>query len=106
MAKLIWNESGDLWKRIDSPTTFITGANLRKQPAEEKKPSVGWNNRVCENCGRPYTQPPPWSSFPDVENHPLWAEWQLTSYCNKGLCFGVQPSGECKPRIVETEPKK
>jgi len=109
MGRLIWNESGGLAGKISSKTSLVTGANLKKKPVEEKKPaeeekpSVGWNNRVCKNCGRPYTQPPPWSSFPNSDKHPLWSEYLLTAYCRKGLCNGVQPSGECKPQIVKTE---
>ena len=83
--------------------TVMTMAEVGPFTEEDNKPSVGWNNRVCENCGRPYTQPPPWSSLPNPEEHPLWPEWILTSYCNKGLCNGVQPRGECKPRLVKTE---
>jgi hypothetical protein len=109
MAKHIWNGFGSLYGKISPNPSFITGANLKKKPVEEKKPaeeekpSVGWNNRVCKNCGRPYTQPPPSYSFLNVEEHPLWPGFQLTLYCNKGLCNGVQPSGECKPHIVKTE---
>jgi len=36
MGKLIWNESGDLWKRIDSQVSFITGANLKKKDPDKK----------------------------------------------------------------------
>lgn len=92
-------------------TPDIMEVAKRPRPAisekeREKASQKGWNNRFCENCGRPYTQKPHWSSFPNVEEDPLWPEWILTAYCKKGLCNGVQPTGECKPRIVETEPKK
>ena len=41
MGKLIWNEYGSLAEKINSPISFITGANLKKKPPEkkpEKKP--------------------------------------------------------------------
>ena len=42
MGKLIWNESRDLAEAINSPVSFITGANLKKKPPKkkpDKKPS-------------------------------------------------------------------
>jgi len=50
-------------------------------------------DRACKVCGRPYSEPPPWSSLPDVENHPRWPGWRLTMYCDKGLCRGAPPGG-------------
>jgi hypothetical protein len=41
MGKLIWNEYGSLYEKLDSPTSFLTGANLRKKDPKkkpEKKP--------------------------------------------------------------------
>jgi hypothetical protein len=41
MAKLIWNESRNLAEGISSPTSLLTGANLRKKDPKkepEKKP--------------------------------------------------------------------
>jgi hypothetical protein len=39
MGKLIWNKSG-LAEKINSPVSFITGANLKKKPQKksERKP--------------------------------------------------------------------
>ena len=98
MGKVIWIVSRDTEEEVNPPTPQIADATLK-----EKGARLGWNNRFCESCGRPYTRPPPWSSFPDVKNHPDYPEYKLTMYCNKGLCNGVQPSGECKPRAVKTE---
>jgi hypothetical protein len=103
MSNVIRLFAPDIAEGLHPPKSSIPSFN-RKKAAQ-----TGWNNRFCENCGRPYTQPPPWSSFPHADEHPLWPEWILTSYCNKGLCNGVRPRGECKPRLVkteQTEPKK
>jgi len=113
----------DSKERVDPSVSITTGANLRKIPGQdsetveeknlstatfdrEKAAERGWNNRFCEKCGRPYTRPPPWSSYPNAKDHPDWAEWILTVYCRRGLCNGVQPQGECKPRSVKSTQTK
>jgi hypothetical protein len=47
MGKLIWNESGNLAEVINSPVSFITGANLKKKvkkPVKKDPPKKGKEN--------------------------------------------------------------
>lgn len=67
--------------------------------AEEREEAarLGWNNRYCGNCGRPYSRPPTGYSIEEIEAHPLWPEWQLTQNCRKGNCGGVYLVRDFKP---------
>ena len=46
MGKLIWNDSG-LAEKIDSPISFITGANLKKKPEASRK--QGTSKSTCSD---------------------------------------------------------
>jgi hypothetical protein len=36
MGRLIWNGSGNLAELINSPTSFLTGANIRRKDPKKK----------------------------------------------------------------------
>jgi hypothetical protein len=36
MAKHIWNGLGSLYEKLDSPTSFLTGANIRRKDPKKK----------------------------------------------------------------------
>jgi hypothetical protein len=59
------------------------------EEAREEASKLGWNNRFCEKCGRPYSQPPTVYSIEEITEDPLWLEWQHTINCREGNCEGI-----------------